>query len=62
MEEIAKRYDKYASGPDFPEMMIAAKAIEGQVADSINIEIELIMNNESAAKHRDKLLNHTIRT
>ena len=59
--DIEKRYDKYASRQDFSEMVAAAKHIENQVAQSINIKLEAIMNDESAAKHKDKLLAHTIR-
>jgi hypothetical protein len=59
--DIKERYDKYASRPDFPGMISAAKSIEKEIAQCIDTGLEQIITSANAAKYKDKLLDYRIK-
>jgi hypothetical protein len=62
MQEIKERYGKYASRPDFAEMVEAAKALEDEISNAVSDKIETILTSSSLEKHHVSLRNYTIKS
>lgn len=60
MEEIKERYEKYASRPDFDEMVLAAKSIEAEISTAMSDDVTSMLKESSLEKHHASLLARAI--
>jgi len=58
--DLKERYDKYANRSDFSEMIEAAKSIENEIAQSVDMKLEAIITG-GTEKYKEKLLVHRVK-